>query len=106
MTCQAGPPIKLKEGEKITRRISAKKAKNVDRDGAIQGFTFELKPGVQEFDVTAPSEPGEYIVVCTAEQWAGQKVKVTGTLDPKTNMITVDKIEALAPSPANSPRPN
>jgi hypothetical protein len=41
-----------------------------------------------------------------AEQWAGQKVKVTGTLDPKTNMITVDKIEALAPSPANSPRPN
>jgi len=41
-----------------------------------------------------------------AEQWAGQKVKVTGTVDPKTNSITVDKIEALAPSPGSSPKPN
>ena len=35
-----------------------------------------------------------------AEQWAGQKVKVTGTLDFKTNAITVDKIEALGPTMA------
>ncbi len=41
-----------------------------------------------------------------AEQWAGQKVKLTGTLDPKTNTITVDKIEALASSPGSSPKPN
>ena len=41
-----------------------------------------------------------------AEQWAGQKVKLTGTLDPKTNTITVDKIEALAPNPGSSPKPN
>src|SRR5215831_15441460 len=41
-----------------------------------------------------------------AEQWAGQKVKVTGTLDPKTNTITVEKIEVLTPSPASSPKPN
>jgi len=61
--------------------------KNVNRDGAIHGFTLlrakdrspvpewdcELKPGVQEFNVTSPSEPGEYIVVCTADQWAGQR---------------------------------
>ena len=40
-----------------------------------------------------------------AEQWAGQKVKLTGTLDPKTNTITVDKIEALAARATNS-RPN
>ena len=117
MTCQARPVIKLKEGERITRRITAKKAKNVNRDGAIHGFTllrakdrspvpewdFELKPGVQEFEVTAPSEPGEYIVVCTAEQWAGQKVKVTGTMDPKTNTITVGNIEASLPTQAARP---
>jgi len=41
-----------------------------------------------------------------AEQWAGQKVKVTGTLDPKTNTITVEKIEALTPSLAGSQKPN
>lgn len=41
-----------------------------------------------------------------AEEWAGQKVKVVGTLDPKTNTITVEKIEALASSPGSSPKPN
>jgi len=41
-----------------------------------------------------------------AEQWAGQKVKLTGALDAKTNTITVDKIEALAASPASPPKPN
>ena len=41
-----------------------------------------------------------------AEEWAGQKVKVVGTLDPKTNTITVEKIETLAPSPSGSLKPN
>ncbi len=41
-----------------------------------------------------------------AEQWAGQKVKVVGTLDPKTNTIAVEKIEALAPATGSSPKPN
>lgn len=41
-----------------------------------------------------------------AEEWAGQKVKLTGTLDSKTNTITVEKIEALTPSPGSSPKPN
>ncbi len=39
-----------------------------------------------------------------AEQWAGQKVKVAGKLDPKTNTITVESIEALATSPGSAPR--
>jgi len=39
-----------------------------------------------------------------AEQWAGKKVKVVGTLDPKTNTITVESIEALAASPSSAPR--
>src|SRR5262249_48318766 len=73
MEGQKQPVLKLKAGEEITLRITAKKAKNVNRNGAIHGFTllhakdrgpvddwdFELKPGVQEFNVTAPSEPGE-----------------------------------------------
>ena len=90
---QKQPVLQLKAGEKITLRITAKKAKNVNRDGAIHGFTllgakdrspvpgwdFELKPGVQEFNVTVPSEPGEYIAVCTvvcSEEHEGMNMKV------------------------------
>jgi hypothetical protein len=40
-----------------------------------------------------------------AEQWAGLKVKLIGTLDPKTDLITVRRIEALAASPGNPARP-
>ena len=40
------------------------------------------------------------------EEWAGHRVKVVGTLDPKTNMIKVEKIEAEAFSPSISPKPN
>ena len=90
---QKQPVLKLKASEKITLRITAKKAKNVNRNGAIHGFTlvrakdrspvpewdFELKPGVQEFDVTAPSQPDEYVVVCTvvcSEEHEGMNMKV------------------------------
>jgi heme/copper-type cytochrome/quinol oxidase subunit 2 len=73
------PIITVKTGEVITLRITAKKAKNVNRNGDIHGFTllrakdrspvdgwdFLLKPGVQEFTLVAPSEPGEYVVICT-----------------------------------------
>jgi len=85
--------LKLKAGERITLRITAKKAKNANRDGAVHGFTllrakdrspvpdwdFELKPGIQEFNVTAPGEPGEYIAVCTvvcSEEHEGMNMKV------------------------------
>jgi heme/copper-type cytochrome/quinol oxidase subunit 2 len=76
---QKQPSITVKAGEPITLRISAKKAKNLNRDGSIHGFSllrakdrqpipdwdFLLKPGTQEFTLAAPREPGEYIVVCT-----------------------------------------
>ena len=76
---QEQPQITAKAGEKITLRITAIKAKNHNRDGSIHGFTLLrasdrkpvegwdllLKPGTQEFTLTAPSEPGEYIVICT-----------------------------------------
>ena len=31
----------------------------------VSGWDLELKPGTQEFSLTAPSEPGDYEVLCT-----------------------------------------
>ena len=76
---QKQPAITVKAGELITLRITAKKAKNVNRNGDVHGFTllrakdrspvaewdFTVKPGTHDFTLEAPKEPGEYIVVCT-----------------------------------------
>jgi hypothetical protein len=76
---QKQPVITVKAGELITLRITARKAKNLNRDGSIHGFSllrakdrkpvpewdFLLKPGTQEFTLAAPSEAGEYVVICT-----------------------------------------
>jgi hypothetical protein len=76
---QKQPVIAVKAGEPITLRITANKAKSRNRDGSIHGFTLLrakdrrpvdgwdllLKPGTQEFTLTAPSEAGEYVVICT-----------------------------------------
>lgn len=73
------PEISAKAGEALTLRVTAKKAKNHNREGFIHGFTllhakdrkpvpgwdFQLMPGTQEFSVVAPQEPGEYLVICT-----------------------------------------
>jgi len=73
------PEIFAKPGEQILLRITARKAKSWNRDGSIHGFSLLrakdrskvpdwdllLKPGVQEFTMAAPQEPGEYVVVCT-----------------------------------------
>lgn len=58
-------------------------------------FVLQIKEKVYKLDAQV-----------LAEEWAGQKVKLTGTLDSKTNTITVEKIEALTPSPGSSPKPN
>jgi heme/copper-type cytochrome/quinol oxidase subunit 2 len=76
---QKQPVITVKAGEQITLRITARKAKNLNRDGSIHGFSllrakdrkpvpewdFMLKPGTQEFTLAAPNEAGEYVVICT-----------------------------------------
>jgi uncharacterized protein DUF5818 len=41
-----------------------------------------------------------------AEQWAGLKVKVVGTLDPKTGVIAVERIGPQTTSPNKAHRPN
>jgi len=86
------PAIEVKAGEAIILRITAKKAKSWNRDGSIHGFSLLrardrskvegwdllLKPGTQEFAQTAPTEPGEYEVVCTvicSQDHEGMKMK-------------------------------
>jgi len=73
------PQISVKAGEQVLLRITARKAKSWNRDGSIHGFSLLrakdrakvpgwdllLKPGRQEFLMTAPEVPGEYVVVCT-----------------------------------------
>jgi heme/copper-type cytochrome/quinol oxidase subunit 2 len=73
------PEITVKAGEQVVLRITARKAKSHNRDGSIHGFSLLrakdrskvpdwdllLKPGTQEFAMTAPQEPGDYVVVCT-----------------------------------------
>lgn len=73
------PEITVKAGEQILLRVTANRGKSWNRDGSIHGFTLLrakdrtrvdgwdllFKPGKQEFLMTAPSEPGEYEVVCT-----------------------------------------
>jgi len=73
------PKISVKAGEQVLLRITARKAKSWNRDGSVHGFSLLrakdrskvdgwdllLKPGQQEFLMTAPQEPGEYVVVCT-----------------------------------------
>jgi hypothetical protein len=75
---QDQPVLTLTAGEAVHLRITAIKAKNHNRDGSVHGFELLrsdhtpvagwdllLKPGLQEFDLTAPDQPGEYMVVCT-----------------------------------------
>ncbi len=76
---QSKPSITVTAGEKIRLRITAIRAKERNKDGSIHGFSLLrpkdhkpvpgwellLKPGTQEFALTAPEEPGEYEVVCT-----------------------------------------
>ena len=88
------PEITVKAGEQITLRVTARKGKTWNRDGSIHGFALLrakdrtkvdgwdllFKPGKQEFVLTAPTEPGEYIVVCTvicSEEHEGMHMKFT-----------------------------
>jgi heme/copper-type cytochrome/quinol oxidase subunit 2 len=87
------PEITLKAGEKVLLRVTARKAKSWNRDGSIHGFTLLragdrtkvpdwnllLRPGTQQFQLTAPAEPGEYVVVCTvicSEDHEGMNMRV------------------------------
>ena len=91
---QREPEITVKAGEQVLLRITARRGKTWNRDGSIHGFSLLrakdrskvdgwdllLKPGQQEFLLTAPTEAGEYIVVCTvicSEDHEGMHLKFT-----------------------------
>lgn len=86
------PEITVKAGEQIVLRVTARKAKSWNRDGSIHGFALLrakdrtrvdgwdllFKPGTQEFLMTAPREPGEYVALCTvicSEEHEGMHMK-------------------------------
>jgi heme/copper-type cytochrome/quinol oxidase subunit 2 len=90
------PEITVKAGEPLLLRITARKGKSWNRDGSIHGFSLLrakdrskvdgwdllLKPGTQEFPMTAPDQPGEYVVVCTvicSEEHEGMFMKFVVT---------------------------
>lgn len=96
MAGEKKPEITVKPGEQIVLRITARKAKSRNRDGSIHGFSLLrakdrskvdgwdllLKPGTQEFQMAAPVEKGEYIVVCTvvcSEDHEGMHMKFVVT---------------------------
>jgi heme/copper-type cytochrome/quinol oxidase subunit 2 len=75
--------ITLKPDEVVVLRITARKATEWDKDGAVHSFTIvalkdkgwdlRLKEGTQNFTVMAPSEPGQYVVECTVKCGAGHE---------------------------------
>src|SRR5271169_3513158 len=88
------PEITVKAGEQVLLRVTARRGKTWNRDGSIHGFTLLrvkdrnkvdgwsllFQPGTQEFHLVAPSEPGEYVVVCTvicSEDHEGMHMKFT-----------------------------
>jgi heme/copper-type cytochrome/quinol oxidase subunit 2 len=90
------PEIIVRAGEHIILRITARRAKNRNREGAVHGFTLlrakdqkpvpgwdlALLPGTQEFEVIAPDEIGEYMVVCTvicSDDHEGMKMRLLVT---------------------------
>jgi hypothetical protein len=75
---KVAPTIEAMPGEPLILCITASRAKAVARDGsvhglallnknreAVPGWRFYLHPGVQEFAVKAPDQPGRYTAVCT-----------------------------------------
>jgi heme/copper-type cytochrome/quinol oxidase subunit 2 len=91
---QRKPEITVKTGEPLVLRLTARRGKSWNRDGSIHGFSLLrakdrskvpgwdllLKPGANEFHMTAPPEAGEYVVVCTvicSEDHEGMNMRFT-----------------------------
>jgi hypothetical protein len=74
---KVAPTIEVTPGEHLILRITAIKARQVARDGSVHGLAlldkdentvpgwhFYLHPGVQDLEVTTPTQPGRYMAVC------------------------------------------
>ncbi len=86
---EKNPVVTVKAGEAVHLKITAEKAQRVASDGSVHSFTIKelasqgwdlkLKQGTQEYTLTAPSKPGEYLVQCMVfcgTAHAGQKMKL------------------------------
>ncbi len=74
--------LHLKSGEPVHFKIDARFGGEKSRDGSVHSFVVKslrdkgwdvrLKPGIQEFDLTAPPA-GEYLVECTVKCGPGHE---------------------------------
>lgn len=80
---QSRQVLTLKAGESVTLRVTAYPGTEHARDGSIhslvirslrdQGWDVRLKAGTQDFHLTAPAKPGEYLIECTVKCGPGHE---------------------------------
>lgn len=86
------PAITVKAGQPVHLRITAEKAAEMAKDGSVHSFTIKqfadqgwnirLKEGTQDYTLTAPSKPGEYVIECAVKCGPGhadQRMKLVVT---------------------------
>ena len=86
------PVITVKAGQPVHLRITAEKAAEMAKDGSVHSFTIKqlaeqgwnvrLKEGTQEYTLTAPAKPGEYVIECAVKCGPGhadQRMKLVVT---------------------------
>ena len=74
---QSKPVITLNQGETVTLRITSHFGGEKSRDNYVHSFVVKklrddgwdlrLKEGTEDFTVTAPKAPGEYLAECTVK---------------------------------------
>ena len=74
VTGQKKPVITVKAGQVVKLKIIGKKGTEWAKDGSVHSFTInalkdqgwdlQVKEGVNEYTVVAPTEPGEYVIEC------------------------------------------
>ena len=86
------PVITVKAGQKVHLKITAQKATEMAKDGSVHSFTIKqladkgwnirLKAGTEDYTLTAPSKPGEYVIECAVKCGPGhadQRMKLIVT---------------------------
>src|SRR5215471_21015195 len=74
---QKKPVITVKAGQVVKLRVTGKKGTEAAKDGTVhsltinalkdQGWDLQVKEGVNEYTVVAPSTPGEYTIECAVK---------------------------------------